>query len=90
MPLEFTGPVGQRGRAKATLARERLMQEARAARHTAPSVLTQQTLGRVDSETLARMPSERSLKRKIQRIRREDQPALPATFQDVILDTSNI
>lgn len=71
------------GKAKAVQQRELLLQRARQEPHTAPSVLTQHTLGRVDSETRTNLPKERVLKRAIQRARSGNVPQLPQTFADL-------
>ena len=44
--------------------------------------ITQQVLTAVDSETLVALPQEKSLKRSIQRVRREHQPALPRSLDE--------
>ena len=68
---------------KAKKERQRLLEEARRQRHTAPAVMTQRAFGRVDSETLMKMPKEKALKKAIQRVRREEHPELPKTIEDL-------
>lgn len=72
------------GRVKAVRERKRLLDAARANPHIPPAVLTQGSIGRVDSETRIALPSEKTLKRSIQRVRREGQPELPRTMEELV------
>ena len=71
------------GETKASTALSDIALQAREEPNTNPLILTQNLLSQVDSETAVALPKEKSLKRKIQRIRRENQPALPKTLEDL-------
>ena len=71
------------GETKASTALADIALQAREEPNTNPLILTQNLLSQVDSETAVALPKEKSLKRKIQRIRRENQPALPKTLEDL-------
>ena len=71
------------GDCKAQLAIGDIKQRAREEPNVHPLHLTQNILTGVDSETLIALPKEKSLKRCIQRVRRENQPPLPRTFEEL-------
>ena len=70
------------GESKAILAVSEVKRQAREEPNTHPLHITQQVLTAVDSETLVALPQEKSLKRSIQRVRREHQPALPRSLDE--------
>ena len=71
------------GEAKAKAAVAGLKRRAADELHTAPSTLTQQLLGNVDSETLVALPREEPLKNAVKRVRRANLPQLPKTLGDL-------
>ena len=71
------------GYLKAKEERYRLLEQARRDRNIPTARLTRDALGRVDSETLVKMPAEKALKKAIRRVRREEHPALPKTFDEL-------
>ena len=71
------------GEGKATLALAAVKQHARDNPNSNPLHLTQALLTAVDSETAVSLPKEKSVKRAIQRIRREHQPALPVSLAEM-------
>ena len=71
------------GEAKAVEVLSRAKDRARNEPHTIPSVITQQVIGEADSETLVALPKETSIKKVIKRIRKENQPPLPVSLNDM-------
>jgi hypothetical protein len=71
------------GDAKASLAVAGMKRRAEREINVAPLHLTQAVLSNCDSETLIQMPKERTMKKAIQRVRREAQPSLPKTLADL-------
>ena len=71
------------GDCKAKLALSAVKRQARDEPNSNPLHLTQGVLVQADSETLVSLPKEKSIKRTIQRIRRQHQPALPASIDDL-------
>ena len=72
------------GECKAKLALSALRTQAQNEPNSNPLHLTQGVLVQADSETLVSLPKENSMKRTIQRIRRQHQPALPTTINDIV------
>ena len=48
-----------------------------------PSVVTRETYSNADLETLAALPKEASVKQALRRLRREGNPRLPASLEDL-------
>ena len=71
------------GEAKAKLLISAVKRRAGEEPNLNPMHVTQDVLTQADSETLAALPKETSLKRAIQRVRREHQPALPRSITDL-------
>ena len=71
------------GECKAAMAIGSAKRRAEQEPHTNPLHITQTVFGTADEETLAALPKEASLKRSIRRIRRENQPNLPKSFDEL-------
>ncbi|CAG0883199.1 unnamed protein product [Cyprideis torosa] len=71
------------GACKAQVVLANVRKRARENIEVSASRVTQQALGRVDSETAAALPSEASVKRAAKRARRENVPPLPKTITDL-------
>lgn len=72
------------GKEKAAKAKNELKRRVREKPNTDPATITQQIFGNADEETLSALPKENSLKRTAQRTRREGQPELPTSLDDLV------
>ena len=75
--------VADQGRTKAMLTKQNIKRRVANQPNANPARITQEELGRVDSETLLALPNEASMKKMAQRVRREELPALPLTLEDI-------
>jgi hypothetical protein len=76
--------VANFGRIKAMKIKESIKNRVAAEPNVLPSCITQDELGRADSETLIELPKEKSIKKMAQRIREQALPVLPVTLEDLV------